>query len=286
MEEDRQQFLKGMRYSEMSNVSPKSRKANKQLVMSADKRERGPRNDGLTGEPESLAGKITARDMGSRLPPPKTKAPVEIPKNQYVSEDRGTRKRKRDRAGDFSSVLDAAEYEGLRYRPKGPEGRQNFANILTLSAEVIGDVAHDILRSAADAALEIMKDEKIAKDFDKKKEIESLWGTTISQEQFNQLAQFSKRITDYDDDENIELRRREDELAEQYGVSMQVDEDEDEDRIDDEDDELSEEEELNVDIAEEAGELAEGAEEAEATTLVGESKAKRQKVDDNKVYAH
>ena len=287
MEDNRQEFLKGMRYHEMSNVSHPDfeNETNEQLVMSADRRERGPREE-VTGEPESLAGKISARDMGSRLPPPKKKAPIEVPKSQYVTEDQGTRKRKRDRGGEFSSVLDAAEYEGLRYRPKGPEGRQNFANILTLSAEVIGDVAHDILRSAADAALEIMKDEKITKDFDKKREIEGLWGTTMTQEQFNQLSSFAKRITDYDDDENMELRRREDELAEQYGVSMQVEEDEDEDRIDDEDDEDEEEEELNVDIAETAPELAETAEEAEAATVVGETKPKKRKVDDNKVYAH
>ena len=206
-EDDRQQFLKGMRYSEMSN-----------LVMSSDKRDRGPRIEGLTGEPESLAGKIDPREMGSRLPAikPAAEKPTTT-SGQYVTEDQITRKRKRDRAGDFSNVLDAADYEGLTYRPKGPEGRQNFAHILTLTAEVIGDVAHDILRSAADAALEIMKDESIHKDFDKKKQIEDLWGTTMTQNQFTQLVKFSKKIVDYEDDAVNENRRREDELAEQYG---------------------------------------------------------------------
>lgn len=273
MDEDRQQHLKGMRYSEMSN-----------LVMSADKRERGPRVEGVTGEPESLAGKFDPRDMGSRLPPPKSAASAvaERPdRRQYVTEDQITRKRKRDTAG-ISSMMDSAEYEGLRYRPKGPQGRANFANILTLTTAVIGDVAHDILRSAADAALEIMKDESILKDFDKKKDIESLWGTTMTQEQFAQLIAFCKRITDYEDDEDIENRRKEDEDAEQYGVSMQVDDDdEDEDRIDF--DESDNESEVNVDIAEDAPELADRPEEVE---LVGESRPKRAKVDDNKVYAH
>src|SRR2546423_2253307 len=249
--------------------------------MSADKRERGPRESlAVNGEPESLAGRIVPKEMGSRLP--QAKAPAEKPTKQYVAEDQITRKRKRERPSEFSSVLDAAEYEGLRYRPKGPEGRANFANILTLSAEVIGDVAHDILRSAADAALEVMKDESITKDFDKMKEIENLWGTKMTQNQFTQLLQFSKRITDYEDEEDSENRRREEELAEQYGVSMQVDDDE-EDRIDIDD--SDEDEEVDVDIAEEAPEFADGAEQVEAT-VVGDSKPKRAKVDDNKVYAH
>jgi pre-mRNA-splicing helicase BRR2 len=104
--------------------------------------------------------------MGSRLPQTQSSTTVaDLPKNQYVKEDQISRKRKRDRAGtsgDISNILDATEYEGLRYHPKSAEGRQHFANILTLTATVIGDVAHDILRSAADAALEIMKDESIA----------------------------------------------------------------------------------------------------------------------------
>ena len=268
MDEDRQQFLKGMKYSEMSN-----------LVMSADKRDRAPRAEGVTGEPESLAGRFDARDMGSRLPPPKSARLAEPDRKQYVDEDQITRKRKRDAAG-ISSMMDEAEYEGLRYRPKGPAGRANFANILTLTTAVIGDVAHDILRSAADAALEIMKDDTILKDFDKKREIESLWGTTMTQEQFAQLVAFCKRITDYENDEDIENRRKEDEDAEQYGVSMQIGEDdEDEDRIDSDDEESG----VDVDIAEEAPELAERPEEVE---VVGESKPKRAKLDDNKVYAH
>ena len=123
-----------------------------------------------------------------------------------------------------------------------------------MTTEVIGDVAHDILRSAADAALEIMKDESIHKDFDKKKQVEDLWGTTMTQNQFAQLVKFSKRIVDYEDDAVNENRRREDELAEQYGVSMQVDEEEEEDKIDF--DESDEDEEVDVDIAEEAPEFA------------------------------
>src|SRR5947207_9767403 len=243
-DDNRQQFLKGMRYSEMSN-----------LVMSSDKRDRGPRIEGLTGEPESLAGKINAREMGSRLPVSESVTEkTTLSSGQYVAEDQITRKRKRDRAGDFLNVLDATEYEGLTYRPKGPEGRQNFANILTLTTEVIGDVAHDILRSAADAALEIMKDDSIHKDFDKKKQIEDLWGTTMSQNQFTQLVQFSKRIVDYEDDAVNENRRREDELAEQYGVTMQVDEEDEEDKIDFDD--SDEEDEVEVNIADDAQKFA------------------------------
>ena len=250
------------------------------LVMSSDKRERGPREKDITGEPESLAGRIDLREMGSRLP--QVKAPIEKPTKQYVTEDQMSRKRKRDRPAEFSNILDSTEYEGLTYRPKSNEGRENFANILTLTAQVIGDVASDILRSAADAALEIMKDDSIVKDLDKKKEIESLWGTNMNSTQFSQLLQFAKRITDYEDDKDAEDRRREDE---QYGVSMQVDDDDDqEDKIEDDVSE-DDEEDLNVDIAGEGADLADLPEEFQAT-VVGEREPKRAKLDDSKVYAH
>lgn len=278
--EKRQQFLKGMRYNEMSN-----------LVESADRR--GPRNEdgGPTGEPESLAGRIDPREMGSRLPAPKASASEARSKN-YVKEDQITRKRKRGAAQDgFGSVLDAAEYEGLTYRPKGPEGRQNFASILTLTTTVLGDVAHDILRSAADAALEIMKDESIIKDYDKKKQVEDLWGTTMTQTQFAQLIQFAKRITDYDTPDDSENRRRDGELTEEYGVSMQIEDDEDEDKLDmdtEDEGEESDDERINVDIAEDAAEMADpiGADTAMAVDEEARKPSKRAKVDANKVYAH
>src|SRR2546423_13521154 len=78
MGEERQQFLKGLKYHEMSNVSNSGYRANHQLVMSADKRERGPRESlAVNGEPESLAGRIHPKEMGSRLP--QAKAPAEKP---------------------------------------------------------------------------------------------------------------------------------------------------------------------------------------------------------------
>lgn len=54
----------------------------------------------------------------------------------------------------------------------------------------------EIVRCAADATLEYLKDEDL-KDFDKK-EIDDLLGVSLSSKQFNELVNLGKKITDYD----------------------------------------------------------------------------------------
>ncbi|KAF2270673.1 pre-mRNA splicing factor [Lojkania enalia] len=87
-------------------------------------------------------------------------------------------------------------------------------------------------RSAADAVLEYLKDEDL-KDFDKKREIDDLLGTSMGPKEFNELVNLGKKITDYDaQDEDEEM---EEEVAgvdgaavdENQGVAVVFDEDED-----------------------------------------------------------
>ena len=219
------------------------------LVLQHDKRFSTRRNDEVTGDPESLAGRINIRDMGSRdakesAPKPKKKTTdlknVErgsIREGEDVLE-REQRKRKRGepqqmRGAGILSEADAL-VEGLKYRPRTPATRQTYDLILTITAKHLGDVPHEVVRSAADAILEQLKDENM-KDFDKKKEIDDLLGITSGPKEFNELVNLSKKITDYDqeddanaDDEDASAENGA-ELDERQGVAVEFDDEEEDD---------------------------------------------------------
>ena len=232
-----------------NNISQYKYTAMSNLVLQHDKRFSTRRNDEVTGDPESLAGRINIKDMGSRdnretAPKQKKKTTdlkdVErgsIQEGQDVLE-REQKKRKRGEPQQLrgTGILSAADalVEGLKYRPRTPATRQTYDLILTTTANNLGDVPHEVVRSAADAILETLKDENM-KDFDKKKEIDDLLGVTMGSKEFNELVNLGKRITDYngqdedvnmDDDENAEVGA---ELDEKQGVAVVFDEDEDDD---------------------------------------------------------
>lgn len=236
-----------------NNVSQYKYSAMSNLVLQADRRFVTRRTDEVTGDPESLAGRINIKDMGTRASEADAtkikKAPV-APKNVErgairEGEDvlqREQRKRKRGEQAQQRGVgiLSAADalIEGLKYRPRTPSTRATYDLILTMTANHLGDVSHEIIRSAADAVLELLNDENM-KDFDKKKEIDDLLGSSMGAKEFNELVNLGKKITDYDaqdDDENMEggadgIQGGE-ELDERQGVAVVFDEsDEDEDNI-------------------------------------------------------
>ncbi|KAL8902093.1 MAG: hypothetical protein Q9192_000160 [Flavoplaca navasiana] len=224
------------------------------LVLQHDRRFTTRRNDEMTGDPESLAGRINIRDMGGRsgrenAPQQKKKAtgPKDIARGGIrEGEDvleREQRKRKRGEPQQLrgAGVLSAADalVEGLKYRPRTPATRQTYDLILTTTANNLGDVPHEVVRSAADAVLEFLKDENM-KDLDKKKEIDDLLGTSMDPKHFNELVNLGKKITDYEgQDEDVNMDEDGDvaaeggaELDERQGVAVVFDEsDEDEDGI-------------------------------------------------------
>jgi pre-mRNA-splicing helicase BRR2 len=231
-----------------NNVSQYKYSAMSNLVLQADRRFVTRRNDEVTGDPESLAGRINIRDMGSRTgredapkqkkkPGPQDVERGSIREGQDVLE-REQRKRKRGEPAQMrgAGVLSAGDalIEGIKYRPRTPATRATYDLILTLTANALGDVSHEVVRSATDAVLEILKDESM-KDFDKKKEVDDLVGISMSSKEFNELVNLGKKITDYeaqDDDENMEDGNggdNEAELDERQGVAVVFDEsDEDE----------------------------------------------------------
>ncbi|KAJ9194493.1 hypothetical protein DTO164E3_4179 [Paecilomyces variotii] len=228
------------KYSAMSN-----------LVLQADRRFVTRRTDEVTGDPESLAGRINIRDMGARVARdtvPKSKKTTAVPstvERGSIREgedvlEREQKKRKRGEPAQLrgAGILSAADalIEGLKYRPRTPATRATYDLILTMTASHLGDVPHEVVRSAADAVLEMLKDEDM-KDFDKKKEIDDLLGTTMSAKEFNELVNLGKKITDYDaqdEDEEMEEGAGEggEELDERQGVAVVFDEEEeDEDGV-------------------------------------------------------
>lgn len=197
--------LAQFKYAAMSN-----------LVLQADRRFTSRRPDEHTGDPESLAGRINIRDMGGRTA--QDRAPTQAKKPKGLGVERGSlteggdvlereqRKRKRDDGTSVFGATATADFniEGLRYRPRTPATRNTFELITTIVSKALGDVPVTTLRSAADAVLEYLKDDTM-KDFDRKKEVDDLLGSSMGAKEFNELVNLGKKITDYDaqdDDED------------------------------------------------------------------------------------
>ena len=234
---DQQRDVSQYKYSAMSN-----------LVLQADRRFVTRRSDEVTGDPESLAGRLSIRDMGSRNAredAPKPKKPTgmlnvergSLREGEDVLE-REQRKRKRGEPAQLrgTGILSAADalVEGIRYRPRTPATRATYDLIITTVASNLGDVPHEVVRSAADAVLEYLKDDDM-KDFDKKKEVDDLLGTTMNPKQFNELVNLGKKITDYEAQDEDEAMGDGDangdgaEIDDRQGVAVVFDDEESED---------------------------------------------------------
>ncbi|KAL1837430.1 hypothetical protein VTJ49DRAFT_3782 [Mycothermus thermophilus] len=255
------------KYSAMSN-----------LVLQADRRFVTRRTDEPTGDPESLAGRLSIKDMGTRVArdsapkPKKTSAMPDVERGSLrdgADIFRKQQKNKLDsaRGGGILSGADAL-IEGIRYRPRTQPTRDAFNVILTIVAEHLGDVPHEVVRSAADAVLEYLKDDDL-KDLDKKKEVDDILGVTMSAKQFNELVNLGKKITDYDaqdEDEDMEDAKGagEDDIEGRQGVAVNFENDEDDDGMVDEVRDESSEDEYAEDDEEDRPELQEVADAGEA----------------------
>lgn len=232
---DSKEFLSQYRYNALSN-----------LVLSSDKRFISRRTDEGDGAAESLAGRLSIRDMGSRIA--RESAPKQKKKNTALPDvERGDlregedvlareqRKRKRGEPAQLrgAGILSAADalVEGLRYRPRTPATRATYDLILTTVADRLGDVSYEVVRSAADAVLEYLKDDDL-KDMDKKKEIDDLMGVSMNPKDFNELVNLGKKITDYNAQDEDEIMADSDNMAEagaeiddRQGVAVVFDDD-------------------------------------------------------------
>jgi len=229
--------LSQFKYAAMSN-----------LVLQADKRFVTRRTDENTGDPESLAGRINIRDMGSRAAAHENGAAEERRKAKGPTVERGSiregedvlerEQKKRKREGQTQSGFSLADLdvEDLIYRPRTAATRATYDLIITTVGRNLGDVPGHITVSAADAVLETLKNQEL-KDFDKKKEIDDILGTSMGSKEFNELVNLGKKITDYDNQDEEETKADLEGpdgagLDERQGVAVVFDEeDEDEDGV-------------------------------------------------------
>ena len=98
--------------------------------------------------------------------------------------------------GAFGSVLAATEdFEGLTYRPTTKETRAIYELVLAFVQQFLGDQPQDVLRGAADEILAVLKTDGV-KDVERKRQIDQLL-STMTPEQYAQLVNLGKKITDY-----------------------------------------------------------------------------------------
>ncbi|CAG8503773.1 2964_t:CDS:2 [Ambispora gerdemannii] len=188
--------------------------ANSNLVLQANRSELPRRDHEPSGEPESLWGKINPKEF----------------------------------AYSYSNVLAATEdVESLSYRPKTKETREAYELILAFVYQNLGDQSQDVVRSAADDVLKVLKSDTL-KDFDKMKQIETAIGP-ISSDRFAQLVNLGKKLTDYRAEDDMDVDKegeRVGDIDDELGVAVVFDEEEDEEdeygkfEVDTEDDEEEE----------------------------------------------
>jgi pre-mRNA-splicing helicase BRR2 len=211
--------------------------ANSNLVLSADRSLIGRRADEPTGEAESLWGKVNLKQLGDRA------RPDPVSKKRKGSES--TDKKKKKSSTSFSNILNATQdFEHLDYQPKTKQTQETYELILVFLSKYLGDIQQDVLVSAADAVIAVLKDENL-KDFDRQKEIEQIISSKIPSENFAQLVNLGKKIFDYGNDGQGAKGD-----GDEYGVAVVFDEEEDNDpyEIDDseEEDEGGDEADINT----------------------------------------
>ncbi|KAG8794998.1 DEIH-box ATPase, partial [Serendipita sp. 398] len=257
---------------------------------------RGRREKEPDGAPETLSGRIDPREMGSRV---RREVPKELleKKKKATGEEKATTKKRATAAAaaavnagfGFSDIIEATQdVEGIRYQPRTAETRTVYELILGSVHRLLGDQAQDVVRSAADTILETLKTEGL-KDFDKKKEIEEVLGS-LSNEEFTQLLNLSKKITDYaaEDEEmrDPDEEKNEGMIDDTAGVAVVWDE---EDEEEDDEFELRDDSDASEEEAEPAEENADADAAGEESLVFGGGGEKRrgnEKSDSERISPH
>ncbi|KAF7771727.1 hypothetical protein Agabi119p4_6038 [Agaricus bisporus var. burnettii] len=264
------------------------------LVLTADRSVLPRRDKEPDGAPTSLAGRIDPREMGSRVvraaPKDLEKKKRKAAESHEHAEKPARRKAEGAGFGPADIIESTQGVEGLTYRPRTLETREVYELMLSSVHTALGDQAQDIVRSAADAVLESLKSDAL-KDFDKKREIEDVLGP-ITGEQFSQLLNLSKKITDYNaDDEvvaDVDMERKDAEIDGEVGVAVVFDEEEQEEEEDEgyeikDESDGEEEEEDEGDEEDATGEEAPGE---EGMVIGGEGRDKARKAQKDIISPH
>jgi pre-mRNA-splicing helicase BRR2 len=101
-------------------------------------------------------------------------------------------------------MVDEVGIAGI-YKPRTQETRNTFEVFLSLIQEVIGDQPREILHGSAHEILLILKSDSVREN-ERKKEVESLFSTKLTEERFALLSNLSKKITDFNPEDEDEKR--------------------------------------------------------------------------------
>ncbi|OMJ14023.1 U5 small nuclear ribonucleoprotein [Smittium culicis] len=234
---------------EASRASQYSYAANSNLVLQADRSELPRRVNEPSGEPESLWGKINPKEMGSRIRKDATnnKSDISSTNNdsfnlseiESIKKSTKSKRSARKPAYGYDDALAASEnLDGLSYIPQTQETREIWSLILEFFKRYLGEQTEEIIYSASEESLQLLKDPNI-KDLDKKKQIEQMLDIKLASDQFSILVNLGKQIVDFNHDNDNQDSAGKD-LDEKVGVAVVFDENENSDS--DKGDEESEDE--------------------------------------------
>ncbi|KAJ1649310.1 hypothetical protein GGF38_006156, partial [Coemansia sp. RSA 25] len=163
------------------------------LVLPSD-RAKGSRRGDRGKEIESLWGKIDARTMGSAVRPTTPPLPSKRTTTTTIRQQPKTRV-------PHNHIDSSSSSFELTYQPQTPETKGIWELLLTLTRPYLGsNQPLEVLLSAADEMLAILKNEDL-KDTEKKKQVVELLGcgttTPIGDSEFSKFIQLARQITDY-----------------------------------------------------------------------------------------
>ena len=166
--------------------------------------ERGRRDYSGAGEVSSLAGKKSATQMMKEMGDKATHKPIQSAAAAAAKkrpsaadeEEQSVKKKSRGLGAGFGagSVL-TADVENV-YRPATRETRAVYETLLTFLQTEMGDKPSDVLASAADEVIAVLKDTAITVK-DQQTSIEGLFAHSVDPERFRQLVNIGKKITDF-----------------------------------------------------------------------------------------
>lgn len=149
-----------------------------------------------SSNPLSMVGRISVKEMGSRvanLTDPEVK---ELEKRKQESEQKNESQKR-------AKIVLGAVLEGTLYRPKSEDTQEVWDTIVYVMSGFLGDQSHLVILSAADSLVEILKNEEWSNS-EKRLEIDSLLGQKIDDIKFNEFANLVNKITDYEVTQVIE----------------------------------------------------------------------------------
>jgi pre-mRNA-splicing helicase BRR2 len=219
-------------------------KSNSNLVLNQDRSLRN--TGGTTGEPESLAGRMTGK-FGDRTQttsaPKELKEKIKKRKQSEREDDDDLQHVVKKSKKEHIDVLNSDLLEGITYRPKTKETKAAYEVLLNFIVQALSDQPENVIMSAADEVLAVLKDESIA-PADRQGRVEEILGS-LSTERYSDLIKLGNAIKDYNDEDMLAA------AAGDVGISVVFGEGEDDnDYLDEvpEGDEDDEEEPENRDV--------------------------------------